>query len=294
LLDLVAAHFYEESGVSSKPYTVVYGWSLDAVTTSTAGAVTSSAQILFHQFILGLISHFGVDGMRSAPSVLPRLFLLTESVAPVPSHLSNPVDHLFTIRRNNKLPAAGAEVLLGAPPTVQAVHITLAQAPLWGYLGGVGVEFPAFRPTVVDLPSQRTPQDIALLCAEIRASDYRVENLDSYEDRVAFRNGHRFVARLEKGRVFGSELKGEESKFDANKDVFSTTVDGSRSSGAYVITGGYGGFGRRLTAFLAASGLFLFLIMLFVFFFLPLLKGLPRLYFLISPFLLHPVLHLLQ
>jgi acyl transferase domain-containing protein/NADPH:quinone reductase-like Zn-dependent oxidoreductase len=62
------------------------------------------------------------------------------------------------------------------------------QAPVWGLAGSVALEHPAIRCVCIDLDRADSASEAAALLAEITAADA--------EDRVAWRNGSRFVARL--------------------------------------------------------------------------------------------------
>lgn len=78
----------------------------------------------------------------------------------------------------------GAQVIDGFMDAAQAVP----QAALWGWRNSVALENPELRAIAVDLDPERSPDDVAPLVGEILADDA--------EDRVAYRRGSRFVARL--------------------------------------------------------------------------------------------------
>src|SRR6185503_7318312 len=117
----------------------------------------------------------------------------------------------------------GAQAL-GAPRA-----LTLAQAPLWGLGPVVGVEHPALWGGLVDMDSAVGPDAIGSLADEISSR--------ALGERVAFRDGCRYVARLEHAEVAEAA------------DPLRLRPDR-----AYVVTGGLGGIGRRLAQWLVARG----------------------------------------
>ena len=117
----------------------------------------------------------------------------------------------------------GAQAL-GAPRA-----LTLAQAPLWGLGPVVGVEHPALWGGLVDMDSAVGPDAIGSLADEISSR--------ALGERVAFRDGCRYVARLEHAEVAEAA------------DTLRLRPDR-----AYVVTGGLGGIGRRLAQWLVARG----------------------------------------
>jgi acyl transferase domain-containing protein/acyl carrier protein len=113
---------------------------------------------------------------------------------------------------------------LGAPRA-----LALAQAPLWGLGPVVGVEHPALWGGLVDMDPESGPAAIGSLVDEIAGP--------ALGERVAFRDGCRYVARLEQARADGAA------------DPLRLRPDR-----AYLVTGGLGGLGRRLAQWLVARG----------------------------------------
>src|SRR5262249_826942 len=119
----------------------------------------------------------------------------------------------------------------GAQPVERSVadseHIALAQAPLWGLGKVVALEHPELWGGLIDLDAADSA--IAALADELLDSDG--------EDHIAFRGSQRYVSRLE--------------ALPARRPVKPLELDGSRS---YLITGGLGGIGLRVAAWLVERG----------------------------------------
>jgi natural product biosynthesis luciferase-like monooxygenase protein len=116
----------------------------------------------------------------------------------------------------------------GEGSDVQAVSI--AQAPVWGLGRVVALEHPECWGGLIDLDCgdstvERAAETIAI---ELGCADD--------EDQVAYRQGRRFVPRLEKSDA----LPRVAPRFDANS--------------AYLITGGLGALGRRVAHWLVRHG----------------------------------------
>jgi acyl transferase domain-containing protein/acyl carrier protein len=108
-------------------------------------------------------------------------------------------------------------------------ELALAQAPLWGLGPVVGVEHPALWGGLVDTDPESGPEAIQALVDEIARGPVG--------ERVGFRDGCRYVARLESTETA-----------DAGKTLR------LRPDRAYVVTGGLGGLGRRLAQWLVERG----------------------------------------
>jgi acyl transferase domain-containing protein/NADP-dependent 3-hydroxy acid dehydrogenase YdfG/acyl carrier protein len=67
--------------------------------------------------------------------------------------------------------------------------VSIAQSPLWGVAGVIGIEHPELRCTRVDLSPSATPEAIEGLFQELQLSGDR-------EDQIAFRDGKRWVPRV--------------------------------------------------------------------------------------------------
>jgi acyl transferase domain-containing protein/NAD(P)-dependent dehydrogenase (short-subunit alcohol dehydrogenase family)/SAM-dependent methyltransferase/acyl carrier protein len=133
-------------------------------------------------------------------------------------------------------------VRLGAPPRLilvtrgaqsvaeDARPVAFAQSPLSGMGKVIRMEHPELRCTQVDLDPR---MDLA------EASRALVEELWSPDDEplVAFRDGARRVARLTRGEVSASEVP---TRF--------------RGDATYLITGGFGGLGMQVAAWMVERG----------------------------------------
>jgi acyl transferase domain-containing protein/acyl carrier protein len=108
---------------------------------------------------------------------------------------------------------------------------SITQSPVWGFRRGVGLEFPLMDGGAVDLdPAVSDIQNAGMLVDEVLAN--------GPEDQVAFRAGHRFVARLVSVR-------------DSVRNAEPMRLDPTCS---YLITGGLGAVGVRVARGLAARG----------------------------------------
>jgi hypothetical protein len=106
----------------------------------------------------------------------------------------------------------------------------LAHYPVWGLGKVLSLEAPRLWGGMIDLPDEPADEDLAALLAEVNSA--------AFEDHVALRAGQRFVARLEA----------------AGADV-STEKPMSVDPGAtYLITGGLGTLGLRVTRWLVNRG----------------------------------------
>ena len=110
-----------------------------------------------------------------------------------------------------------------SPAVAQALAVGLAKV--------IAKEHPEFCPRLVDLDPAVTSDSEALLCEEIRRS------VVSGHSELAFRNGHRWLARLER---FAPSPPPSRPRM--------------RSEGTYLITGGLGGIGLSMAAWLVEQG----------------------------------------
>jgi len=110
-------------------------------------------------------------------------------------------------------------------------HVELAQAPLWGLGRVVNLELPDLCFTVADLPAAPSHADLAALSQAAIGADTR-------EREIALRDGVRFVRRVVRSSIRGSEPG-------------SLTL---RSDGAYLITGGLSGLGLLVAERFAERG----------------------------------------
>ena len=104
----------------------------------------------------------------------------------------------------------------------------LLYSPLWGLGKVIEMEHPEFKCRMTDIDSM---DDIEMLMGEISS--------DSDERQIAFRNGKRYISRLERS---GSFRNGSDVSFKIDEN------------GTYLITGGIGGLGILTAKFLAEKG----------------------------------------
>ncbi|WP_216211606.1 type I polyketide synthase [Amycolatopsis aidingensis] len=119
-------------------------------------------------------------------------------------------------------------VTCGAQPAGLPVRTPLA-APLWGLGRVLAQEHPCLRPTLVDLDERAPAAAAAALHRQLRAA--------GEENQLALRGPERYVARLARYRP--PERAPETA---------------GPSGGSYLVTGGLGGIGRRVAAWLAGRG----------------------------------------
>lgn len=102
----------------------------------------------------------------------------------------------------------------GAQPVVAEQPISVAQAALWGFGRVAAMEHPDLRPELIDLdPEANANTSAANLLAELFSAEV--------EDQVAYRDGERYIARLESA---AKQTAGNEPS-DAFSNAFSS--DGS-------------------------------------------------------------------
>jgi phthiocerol/phenolphthiocerol synthesis type-I polyketide synthase D len=128
-----------------------------------------------------------------------------------------PLPELWLVTRGAQ-PVDGRQVVPG-----------VAQAPLLGFGKVVSLEYSDMRCACIDLDHDDEEHAAQNLFDEIRR--------DAGEDQVAFRAGHRYVARL-----VHHSAAAERSRLAVRPD------------GAYLITGGHGGLGLRTAKWLVARG----------------------------------------
>ena len=113
--------------------------------------------------------------------------------------------------------------------------VSVAQAPLWGLAGTIGLEEPSLRTACIDLEPDATGL-AGLVVDEVLG--------DSEEDQVAYRSGRRHVgrlARLRAGPVGPGQTAGQSVRLVS-------------ANGTYLITGGLGGLGLEAARSLARRG----------------------------------------
>ncbi|WP_394833367.1 SDR family NAD(P)-dependent oxidoreductase [Pendulispora rubella] len=144
---------------------------------------------------------------------------LVQSIASVASVAKAAAPSLYVVTR-------GAQTVTGREPAV-----AIAAAPLWGLGRVLAYEHPELRCTRIDLDpaSAATPEGDVL--SVIRARAMR-------EDEVAFRDGRCFAPSLVRGNR--ESAPGRQVRLRADR--------------TYLVTGGFGGIGLRLAAWLVAQG----------------------------------------
>jgi len=109
-----------------------------------------------------------------------------------------------------------------------AAQLSIWQSPLWGFGRTVQVEHPEFRCICVDL--EVGGDDLAPLLDAV--------SRDDAEQQVAYRSGHRYVARLDQANL---------------KPTIKAVFKLDREA-AYLVTGGLGALGLEVAHFLVAAG----------------------------------------
>ena len=105
------------------------------------------------------------------------------------------------------------------------------QAGCWGLTRVFGLEHPDMLGGIVDLDPESTAQEAAeWLSSQLKADDH--------EEQTAFRAGHRYVPRLER----------------VDKIVARNQSIALRKDATYLITGGLGGLGLKVAAWMAGRG----------------------------------------
>ncbi len=113
---------------------------------------------------------------------------------------------------------------------LEASHVAVAQAPVWGLGRTMAQEHPEFWGGLVDLGGPATDEELASLIAEVRRA--------GVEDQVLLRGDKRYVGRLVRHRL-------ERSADGAA--LFSPDA-------TYLITGGLGGMGLKLAEWMVGRG----------------------------------------
>ncbi len=127
-------------------------------------------------------------------------------------------------------------VTRGAQPAGEKAALTgVLHAPIWGVAGAIAMECPALRCLSVDLdPIEGQAGGPAKEAASLVSALWPGDN----EDRVAYRQGQRYVARLIRRR----DLAASSPTSQINPDA------------SYLITGGLGGLGLSVAGWLVKMG----------------------------------------
>ena len=107
------------------------------------------------------------------------------------AHLARLGDLLRVVQALGDAPGARLWWLTRGAQSVAGSRPDLVQAPLWGLGGVVASEYPAMRPVRIDLDPAHRDDETELLFQAVWCGDA--------EDRVALREGARFVSRLVPG-----------------------------------------------------------------------------------------------
>ncbi len=105
--------------------------------------------------------------------------------------------------------------------------VNIATAALWGLGRVIALEYPHYWGGIIDLPSQIGVDEAHSLLREINAKDK--------EAQIAYRQGNRYILRLEKNQII-------------------ETRKVNYSGGTYLITGGLGKLGLRVCQWLVRRG----------------------------------------
>ncbi|MEW6234617.1 MAG: type I polyketide synthase [Candidatus Omnitrophota bacterium] len=108
---------------------------------------------------------------------------------------------------------------------------SVIQAPLWGMVKSIALEYPEYRCARVDCDPQAADESAMFLMEEMLSQ--------SREDQIAYRNGKRYAARLTRLDVPRATPE-ERYRF--------------REDGAYLITGGLGGLGLAVASWMLERG----------------------------------------
>ncbi len=119
----------------------------------------------------------------------------------------------------------GVHSVAGAPATQAGA------APLWGLARVVVQEHPEIQCLCIDLGAEAESVDLEAVAQQLQ--------IGSGEDQLAFRQGKRYAARLERYRL------------PAVQSGSSTVL---RADATYLVTGGLGGVGRAIAGWLGAQG----------------------------------------
>ncbi|MEM9271461.1 MAG: amino acid adenylation domain-containing protein [Cyanobacteria bacterium P01_F01_bin.143] len=112
----------------------------------------------------------------------------------------------------------------------------IAQSPLWGMGKAIALEHPELNCVRLDLDPQSSEDAVNILWAEIQASANA--NSQDIEDQIAWRDNIRYVSRLK--RYSTTKTNGKSFKI--------------KQDGTYLITGGLGDIGLRVTNWLLEKG----------------------------------------
>ncbi|MBF0396791.1 MAG: SDR family NAD(P)-dependent oxidoreductase, partial [Desulfobacterales bacterium] len=122
-------------------------------------------------------------------------------------------------------------VTLGSQAVEETDYPSLELASLWGLGRVISNEYPDFKCKMIDLSKERYADDIILIIEELLSGDK--------EDEIAFRNGYRYVNRLNK---IPEDILNNNSGYKFSQD---STV---------LVTGGFSGFGLATAEWLAENG----------------------------------------
>lgn len=122
-------------------------------------------------------------------------------------------------------------VTTGAQPAVGAVG-NIAQSPVWGLGRVIAREFYSLRCTMIDVNHSTRDENASAILQELRSA--------SGEQQVVWRDAARYVARLQRRKI---------NSVAREMDHISLHADAT-----YLITGGLGGLGLKLAAWMVQRG----------------------------------------
>jgi len=211
--------FQEVWATSEQPLQgIVHLWSLEAgLAEELSISALEQAQVLG----VGSVLHLVQTLANKIPPLAP---LSPEGTTPVPSSGlgSPPRDWL------PRPPSPQMWLVTRSAVRVGASLPAVAQAPLWGLGKVVALEHPELWGGMIDLAPNAPLDEAKKLFAEIGDSQG--------EDHLAFRDGHRYVARLVRSQL--PESQGVPFRAD----------------GTYLVTGGLGALGLLVAQWMVAKG----------------------------------------
>ena len=173
----------------------------------------------------GVIHMWGLDAGETTSCSRTWLDQTHESLCGSLLHLVQTIDALDRVKQTRLW-----IVTRGAQGNASVMLKHVAQAPLWGLGRVVMAEFPGLIRALIDLDVDGCADDDRQLLRELVASDG--------ENQIAFHRGLRQVVRLTRGL-----------SSPVSEDSLTLNQQGS-----YLITGGLGGLGLKIAAWLAQQG----------------------------------------
>jgi len=180
----------------------------------------------FQGHLDGIVYLWSLDVPRMGEAALPEVERAQELTAAALLHLAQALGACkLQGERRLALVTRGVQALPGSPAPVEAL-----QAPVWGFGRSLAAELPEFWGALIDLdPGEDGVRSAGRLFQELLHP--------SREDQLAYRDGRRYAARLDRLPLPdpGPEVQ-------------------CRPEAAYLITGGLGGLGLAAAGWLAERG----------------------------------------